>query len=111
MASPYACEATGYKRMDYFCSACRTDLVDVGPPALGPGHPAHQPMLERPLGVQVSVPAGIVEVVAGVDELRVDSIDQLDLIGRDTRPIDRERIDTHVPQGDCIQRTLYQHYR
>lgn len=67
-------------------------------------------MLEGSLGVTVSSPSCLVQVVGGVDDLRVDSVNEPNLLLGEPRPVDGEGWYADVPEGDGVKRTLHEYH-
>lgn len=63
-------------------------------------------MLERTFYLAVSGETGSIIVEAGVDDVRVHAVDQVDLHLGQPCAVDRKSIDPGVPESNGVQSTL-----
>lgn len=66
-------------------------------------------MPEGSLDLKVGVPARVISVERGDDPLRVHAVNESDLGLGESGSVDRERVNTDVPERDCVDCSLDEH--
>lgn len=87
-----------------------TDLVYVLAPGERPDEPPDHAVPESTLGSHMSLESGIVPVVPGDDEVRVHSLNEVDLGSTELGTVDRESGDPDVPEGDGVECSFHEHH-
>ena len=98
----YTPQTSGQEDTHSFLTLFDGELRDVLPVNTRPCDASNSAMWERTLGVTVCLPSSIVLVVCGIDVSRVESIDELDLVGSESTAVDGKPM--HLPPWTAPQR-------